>query len=122
MTIKNKIILILITIFTLGFFWIFYFQKKKNKKKSNELSRTTKIPFSIKKLVHAIGENNIIKSEYTHTKIKIFVHSPSKINMEEIKKIKTISGTLKTSTSITLIVGNSAQALSTNITKFIESK
>jgi len=120
MTIKNKIILVLITIFTLGIFWIFYFQKKK--KKTNELSRTTKIPFSIKKLVHAIGEDNIIRSEYTHTKIKIFVHSSSKINMDEIKKIKTISGTLKTSTSITLIVGNSAQALSTTLTKFIESK
>jgi phosphotransferase system IIB component len=77
------------------------------------------LPFSIKKLVAAIGDSNIIKAEYTHTKVKIYIHSTKQIDMEQIKKIKSISGTFTTSNSFTIIVGNSAKTISTQLNKFI---
>lgn len=119
MTIKNKLLLIFFTIITLGIFWIFYYCKKKKLKTTNQLSRSVKIPFSIKRLVNAIGSNNIIKAEYTHTKVKIYINTTKKINMDEIKKIKSISGTFMTSNSFTIIVGNSAKTISAQLNKLV---
>ena len=116
MTTKNILILILLTIITLGTFWIFHYIKlNKTTKVSSNLSHSTKIPFSIKKLVGVLNRENIIKSEFTQIKVKVFVKSTKDINMEELKKIKSISGSFMNSNSITIIVGNSAKTISNQL-------
>ncbi len=86
----------------------------KNKKVniSNELSsKITKI--NISKLQKALGgEENIAGCEYTHTKVKIFLYSRDNVDIEEIGKIKGISGVFATSKYINIVVGPSAKDLS----------
>ena len=123
MTNKNILILILLTVVTLGLFWVFHFIKlKKTKKVNSNLSFSSRIPFSIKKLVGALTLENIIKSEYTQMKVKIFVKSTKEINVEDLKKIKSISGSFMTSDSITIIVGNSAKTISNQINQLSINK
>ncbi len=108
MTFLDKIKLTFLTIFTLGLIWIWL--NKKNKTK-NELSSSLKITVNLKSLTSFINKNNIKEVTNTQNKVKIIVKDMSKVNKEGIKKLRGISGTMFTSTSITIIVGNSANSI-----------
>ena len=92
MTLKDKIILFLLSIITIGIYPIIIFRKRDNTVKK-ELSSLDKTTINIDKLRKLLGESqNIIGSEYTHTKVKIFVKNPSLIDINELRKLKGISG------------------------------
>lgn len=112
MTFKDKLILVLLTIITLGIYLIVIY-KKKPKSTANELSIADKVTVDLDKLKSLLGEGNIAGSEYTHTKVKIWFHDKSKVNVEEIQKLKGISGVFATTKYITIIVGNQAKKIAT---------
>ena len=85
MTLKDKLIFIVLSIITLGIFLIVVFAKK-NKKQKNELSVSKKISFDVKKLVELLGtKGNIEGAIYTHTKVKIHFSDRSKVDAKNIK-------------------------------------
>ena len=115
MTGKDKIIYILLVIITLGIYLV-VIRKKKNNSPNGELSLSSKITVNLDKLRDLLGgKNNIAGSEYTHTKVKIYVNDRNKTNIEAIKSLKGISGIFAGSKYITIIVGNQAKQLSETI-------
>lgn len=112
MTFKDKLILVLLTIITLGIYLIVIY-KKKHKPESNELSRAEKVTLDVDKLKKLLGEDNISGVEFTHTKVKIFIKDKNKVNADEIQKLKGVSGVFATTKHITIIVGNQAKKIAT---------
>ncbi len=114
MTFANKLKLILLTFITFGLIWIWI---NKKQSKENELSKTNKIKVDVKKLKEAIGKDNITSITNTQNKIKVLFKDVKKVKKDEIQNLKGISGTLFSSTSVTLIVGNSAESLKEALSK-----
>lgn len=112
MTFKDKLLLILLSIITLGIYPLVIFKKNSSETKTT-LSSDDKVSVNIDKLRENLGtEENIVGVEFTHTKVKVFVKEKAKVNIEAISKQKGISGVFATTKSITIIVGNSAKAIS----------
>ena len=116
MLLRDKVFLVFLTIITLGLIWFFL---KRKRKISHNLSTTKKHTFDIKLLIQTLGKDNIIKSEFTYSKIKIHLKKTSDDMLEKAKNIKGISGILMTSKSISIIVGSSAKFSSDEINKII---
>lgn len=115
MTLKDKIILILLSLLTLGIYPIFIF-KKKNNTVSSQLSNSDKVSVNVEKLVSNLGgSDNIIQVEYTHTKIKAFIENKNLVNVDALSKQKGVSGVFATSKFITLIVGNTAKSIAQHL-------
>lgn len=114
MTFKDKLILIILSIITLGIYPIVLF-KKKNHSVKDELS-TSKVVTDIKKLQEFLGgKDNVVGTEYSHTKIKIYVKDKTKVNIENIQSLKGISGVFASSKSVTIIVGKQAKDLAAQL-------
>lgn len=115
MTLKDKIIFLILAILTLGIYPILIF-KKKSSSTSSELSSSEKFSVDLDKLKSNIGGiENIIEVEYTHTKIKIFFENKALVNVETLSKLKGISGVFATSKFVTLIVGNTAKTIAKHL-------
>ncbi|MGL4342969.1 MAG: hypothetical protein ACRCRZ_00150 [Metamycoplasmataceae bacterium] len=64
------------------------------------------------KLLENIGTiENIVKVEKTYTKLKIFFKSKEIINLNNIEKIKGVSGIFINDKSLDIIVGNQAEII-----------
>ena len=112
MTFKDRTILILLSIITLGIYPAVIYSKKSNKK-NTELSVEDKVSVNTTKLIELLGgEENLNGVEYTNTKVKIFFKSKEKVDVESIQNLKNISGVFASSKYITVIVGKQAKALS----------
>ena len=117
MTTKDKLILIFLSIVTLGIYLIFIFRKK-DSNISSELSQVSKLTVNIKKLLEFIGgSENILGVEYTQTKVKIFIKEHEKVLINELQKLKNISGVFKNTKNVTIIVGKQAKELASQISK-----
>ncbi|MGZ9428997.1 hypothetical protein [Mycoplasma sp. 1012] len=112
---KDKILIVFLTIITLGFIWIYWKNKSKNKTE-NQLSKSYKTSINVTLLIELLGKKeNINKIENSHKKIKIYLNNTKLVKAEEIQKLKGISGVLVSSTYVNLIVGNVAEYLKTEI-------
>lgn len=110
MKLKDKILITLLTIFTLGLIWL-YWNKKKTKPK-NELSVSKKVEVNLEQLILLLnGVKNIESVNSTHTKVKINLKENNNIDILKLKELKGISGVVASSKSITIIVGNSAKTI-----------
>ncbi|WP_033161327.1 hypothetical protein [[Mycoplasma] collis] len=119
MLLKDKFLIVFLTIITLGLIWI-YWSKLKNKTPNNELSSENKSSIKLSELFDSIGgKSNILKVENTHKKVKIFLNDISLVDKNKISKIKEISGLVLSNNSITLITGNNASYLKNEIEKLI---
>lgn len=111
MTFKDKLILIILSILTLGIYPLVIFNKK-DKAVKNELSVDKKVTVNVSSLLTNLGgKDNIAGCEFTHTKVKIFIKDRSKVEVENIQNIKNITGVFATSKHITIIVGKQAKEL-----------
>lgn len=111
MTFKDKLILIILSIITLGIYPLIIFNKKNDEIK-NELSVEKKVTVNVHALLENLGgADNITGTEYSHTKVKIFIKDKSIVKVEEIQNIKNITGVFATSKHITIIVGKQAKKL-----------
>ncbi|NQZ28893.1 MAG: hypothetical protein HRT98_00705 [Mycoplasmatales bacterium] len=105
MTTSDKIKIILLTIITLGLIWIWINKKQTSNK---ELTVDTKIKVNIDSIIEYIGAENIMEIINTHQRIKIIFKDRKDVNKEELEKLKGVSGTMFTTTSVSLVVGKSA--------------
>ena len=112
---RELVLFIFLSIITLGVYPFIVFNFK-TPEASNKLSSSKKIVVNVKKLLELLKKDNISGTEYTHTKVKIFLKDVKKINPEEFKKMKGVSGVFVSNNSITLIVGNSAKELAAILT------
>lgn len=115
MSFKDKVILVLLSIITLGIYPLILFRKKNNKK-TNKLSNAKKLKINLEDFYKSIGgKNNIVGSEYTHTKVRVFIKNRDKVNLDKINEIKGISGVVAASNYVTVIVGNQAKQFSQSL-------
>ncbi len=105
MTTWDKIKITLLTIFTLGFIWIWINKKPTIK---SELTVEKKVKVNIELIIKSIGLKNIVEITNTQQRVKIIFNDNQKVDKETLKKLKGISGMMLTSTSVSLIVGKSA--------------
>lgn len=101
---KHKILYIFYSIITLGIFNL-VIRKAKIKKRDN----VNNLSINIDKLLVALGsKQNISFVEANMSRLKVGVNDISLVDIETLKKDKHISGVLKQSLSVTLIVGASS--------------
>ena len=80
------------------------------------LSQDYKIIIDLNELIDNLGgSDNINNIENTHNKIKFFYNQYDLIDIDAIKKDKSISGVFINDKFIVLIVGNSAAAITNKI-------
>ena len=92
---------------------LIYNENKKLKKK---------IPFKVDKFINNFGTiNNIVKTEYSLTKIKIFVKEIKLVKIENLKRMKH-RGIIKQSNSISIVLGNYVKDLSQLLENCISQK
>ena len=116
MSFKDKLILSLLSIVTLGIYPIVAFSKKPKEAKST-LS-VDKVVTDTNKLTKFLGtKTNIAGAEFTQTKIKVFINDKSKVDAEAIKNLKGVSGIVLSSKYATIIVGKQAKELSKALIK-----
>lgn len=116
MTNKEKFLYIFLQIITLGTIWIYWNHKNKKYNKQNVLSQDYKINIDLNELIDNLGgSDNINNIENTHNKIKFFYNQYDLIDIDAIKKDKSISGVFINDKFIVLIVGNSAAAITNKI-------
>lgn len=114
MTFKDKLILTLLSIITIGIYPLIIFNKKSQSKEQLEID--SKISVDLTKLTALLGgKENIAGVEYTHTKVKVFIVERQGVNIDAITKLKGVSGVFATSKFVTLIVGTSAKTLATKL-------
>lgn len=113
---KQKTIFIFLQIITLGLIWIYWNKKKEQEK--DYLSTAKKININIDKLILNVGGiKNIEKIDSTQNKVKFFYKERNDINLEDVKKIKSISGIFINDKSLDIIVGNQAELIKEEIIK-----
>ena len=114
MTGKDKFLYILLCTITLGLYSLT--KRKLNNEVSSKLSEEKKITINVDKLKKLLGGNdNVVGTEYSNTKVKIFFKKRDLVKVEEIRKLKGITGIVVGSAYITIIVGKQANTLSKQI-------
>ncbi|MDW2829823.1 PTS glucose transporter subunit IIB [Mesomycoplasma ovipneumoniae] len=117
MKLISKIIYFLLQIFSFGLF-AKHIKKKHNKTKS-ELTFDDKIGFKVDDLVKFLGGiKNIDSCDFTVSRLKIKLKSTEGVNVDEIGKLKGISGVVVGLNEINLIVGNKSKAIWKAINNF----
>ncbi len=115
MLFKDKLKLIMLSIITLGVYPILVLRSK-NTKTSLELSTTEKLIVNIDKLRKELGgKENITGATNTHNKVKVDIKTRNGVTLDNIKNLKGVSGVFATSTSVTIVVGNSAKKIASII-------
>lgn len=121
MTFKEKFLFIFLQIITLGLIWIHWKKQSKKYQNKDELSQDVKVGINVIKLIQLCGgPQNISEVSNTHTKIKIKYVIRERIKVDEIKKISGISGVFLNDLSLTIIVGNSAEATKKIIEQYLD--
>ncbi|CAM9153450.1 PTS glucose transporter subunit IIB [Mycoplasma marinum] len=105
MTLLDKIKIALLSIITFGFIWIWINKKQVPK---NKLTVESKVKVNIAEIIKAIGKDNITEITNTRQRVKISFKNKKQVKKENIENLKGISGTIFSSTSVSLVVGNSA--------------
>ena len=88
MTTLDKIKITLLTIFTLGFIWIWINKKPVAK---NELTVEKKVKVNIETIIKSIGAKNIVEITNTQQRVKIIFKDKKKVDKESLKNLKGIS-------------------------------
>lgn len=97
--------------------------KKQRLENRNKLPQAKKLNFPYNDLLkHTGGIENIASIDANINKVKITFYDQAKINIQEIKKMKHVSGTFMSSTKINLIVGKEAKLLADKINMMIMKK
>ncbi len=105
MTTSDKIKIVLLTIVTLGLIWIWINKKQAS---NEELTVDKKVKVNINSIIELIGKENIVEITNTQQRVKITFKDRKEVNKEGIENLKGVSGTMFTSTSVSLVVGKSA--------------
>ena len=115
MIFKDKLKLIFLSIITLGIYPAIVFRKKETAVAST-LSESSNLKLDLNKLISNLGgKDNIKETTSTHTKVNIKISSRENVDIDSLQKMKGISGVFATSTSVTIIVGNTAKKIAQSL-------
>ncbi|WP_029513222.1 PTS sugar transporter subunit IIA [Mycoplasmopsis primatum] len=113
MTKKDKFIIVLLTIITLGFCWLHWHIKNK-KIQQIKKGEIKKLDPSIKidELISLLGSSdNITAVESSISTLKCTVKNKDLINVEKIKSLKYVTGIMVSTSRISLVVGDYAKKI-----------
>ncbi|WP_027334435.1 hypothetical protein [Mycoplasma elephantis] len=111
---KHKALSVFLVIITFGFFLIAL--RKKRAVKENNIDENTNVDIKVGHLISLFGgKENIKNVESTLSKVKIYFNKKNLINVDELKKLKAVSGLVLSTSSISLIVGYGAKNLKDEI-------
>ncbi|MBZ4195543.1 PTS transporter subunit EIIB [Mycoplasma tauri] len=122
MTKKDKFIIVILTIFTIGFCWL-YWKLKAKKIQKNKRGEINKLDSSvdIEQLINFLGtRKNIISVDNSISSLKVKFKEKELINVEALKKLKYISGVMLSTNKISLIVGSYAKLISIKLNDFLK--
>ncbi|WP_338822286.1 PTS sugar transporter subunit IIA [Mycoplasmopsis felifaucium] len=117
MTKKDKFLIVILTIFTLGFCWLYWHIKNKKIKESKQ-GKIQKLEsnMNVLELINLLGsKENIKEINSSVSSIKIEFLDKNKVNFEAIKQLKYVSGLMISTNKTTLIVGDYAKKLAQEI-------
>ncbi|WLP85154.1 PTS sugar transporter subunit IIABC [Mycoplasma seminis] len=115
---KNKFLIVFLTIITFGLIWIKW--NKQSKKEKNTIYQNDKLPFKISDFLTATGENNITALSTRLNRINVEVKDIKKVNLENIKKMKGISGIFAKSQSFSIVLGEYTQVVYQELSKLLK--
>lgn len=111
---KDRFLWIFLIIITFGLIQIYW--KKQKSPEKNYLSVSEKIPFEMTKFYQTIGSlENIQNCAFTHNKVRVDLKDIRKIDQQSILNLRGISGVVISSSSVNIIVGNSAKKIAEQI-------
>ncbi|QBF34537.1 PTS sugar transporter subunit IIA [Mycoplasmopsis phocirhinis] len=118
MTKKDKFLVVILTIFTLGFCWLYWYLK--NKKHQQILTGKQQITLSQNKVDELIsllgGKQNISDVSASGSRLFIVVDKKDLVKANQIMNNKLASGVFMSSNKITLIMGEYAQTYAQQLT------
>ncbi|WP_027120452.1 PTS transporter subunit EIIB [Mycoplasmopsis lipofaciens] len=120
---KDKFLITLLTICTFGLCWLHWNRKNKKLALQKTQKEKIKLPSSVKidELIHLLGtKDNIKEISHTISNLKISFKNKSKIDINKISKLKYVTGIMSNSDKITLVVGDIAEKISTEINNKIK--
>ncbi|MCE6061604.1 PTS transporter subunit EIIB [Mycoplasmopsis agalactiae] len=113
MTTGDKWKIAMLTIFTLGFCWL-YWRIKNNKVKKLKKGEINRLDSSMDtlELVNLLGgKNNIISASSTISRIKVFINDKTAVQKDKLEQLKYVSGLMISSNNISIVVGDYAKKL-----------
>ncbi|MBU4689731.1 PTS sugar transporter subunit IIA [Mycoplasma zalophidermidis] len=112
MTKKDKFIITMLTIFTLGFCWLYWSQKNKKQALVLQGKENVKISFNqSNELVNLLGgDGNILNLEAKGSKLIIEVLNKENVMLAKILEKNIATGAFVNTNKVTLIMGEHATA------------
>ncbi|WP_036464944.1 PTS transporter subunit EIIB [Mycoplasmopsis sturni] len=105
---KEKIKIVILTIFTFGLIWLKWNKQKKHQK--NTIYQVDKLPFKKAALIEALGgKENINDVQLTPSRVNVICKDTKIVNLEQIKNLKGITGIFVSSSKVSLILGEFAK-------------
>ncbi|APJ38731.1 hypothetical protein BLA55_03665 [Mycoplasmopsis pullorum] len=116
MLLKDKIKMIFLTIITFGLIWIKW-TKMKNSNLENSFYVANKLPFKMEQFYAIIPKESILSISNTHIRTNITVADASKVAIEELQKLKNVTGVVVMSNKISLVLNEYAPVLAQELLK-----
>ncbi|WP_084177980.1 hypothetical protein [Mycoplasma buteonis] len=85
------------------------------KHKSNTIYQVEKIPFDINLLKKYLGETNYSDVEIKPSRVVVKINELGQVNLEEIKKLKAVTGVVASSKSVSIILGEFSKAVANGL-------
>lgn len=121
---KDKVKVVFLTIFTLGFCWLYWYLKNKKRQKVLQQGESVKLTGNIKidQLIELLGgKENITNVEGGISKVKVEFNDKSKVKVDELRKTSYISGIMVSTKQISLIIGEYSKAVAKELIKVREA-
>ncbi|SJZ53354.1 hypothetical protein [Mycoplasmopsis verecunda] len=116
---RDKFLIVFLTIITFGLIWIKW-NKQANNQQKNIIYQNDKLPFKLNDFLDALGENNIKNVETRLNRINISLADVKKANLEQLGKLKGISGIVAKSTSVSVVLGEYTKVVYNELQKLIK--
>ncbi|TKA59430.1 Glucose/sucrose specific PTS system IIB component (PtsG) [Mycoplasmopsis bovis 8790] len=114
MTTGDKWKIATLTIFTLGFCWVYWSVKNKKVKKlkKGEINKLDSSMDTLELINLLGGKGNISSVSNTISRIKVIINDKSIVQKDKLEQLKYVSGIMISSNNVSLVVGDYAKKLS----------
>ncbi|UUD35683.1 PTS transporter subunit EIIB [Mycoplasmopsis caviae] len=120
---KDKFLVVLLTIVTFGFCWVYWRTRNRKELKLKREGTNIKLPSNIKivELVDNLGgKENIEEVSASISNIKVLIKNKSLVKMEELQSTKFITGIMISTNKISLVVGDYARKLAIELNEYLD--
>ncbi|MFV8400943.1 PTS glucose transporter subunit IIB [Mycoplasma sp. 005V] len=114
---KDKFLIVFLTIVTFGLIWIKW--NKQVKKQKNTIYQNDKLPFKFDEFLALLGNDNITDVQTRLNRISISVKDIKLVQLQQLNKLKGISGIVARSNGVSLVLGEYTTVVYNNLSKLI---